>query len=265
MDVIVEGQITKEEGIADILQTVLDLKSVFNPVLRITCSETSLQGRICFCRGGFMLGGQINNTAESGWDAIRKLLQVKDGSYAILEPETDNVPELNQSLWIKVERVLPMLRNLPQSVDVLLYADTTGKPKSTAVMPAFDKTQLENKITQASASSTNLKPTSMAKPNVSSSSLKPTVSTNQVSPVKREEKIVNPALNNYQAKDNFKYSLTSQVSPMALAWIIGGFVLIFFMMVIVNTLQHSLGESSVADLQNALSKNKAVHMNTISR
>ncbi len=209
MDVIVEGKITKDEGIKEVLQTVLDLKQVFNPVLRITQDDGLLEGRIGFCRGGFILGGEVSNK-ENGWTAIKSLLEIKEGNYAILEPKSDNVPEVNQSLWIKVERIMPLLNNLPSSPDVLLVADTTK-----GISPA--------KITVSKLDS--------IRPDVQVATPKTPVV---------EPKLVNPALNNYQVEDNFKYGSGLSLSPAAITWIIGGFLAIALAYFFVGFLAHSL-------------------------
>lgn len=123
MDVIVEGKITPEEGIDEVIQTVIDLKDVNNAILRVTCSDSDLQGRVAFSQGGYILGGQVAESGETGYAAVKKLLEVRKGNYAILDPGHTYVPEVNQSLWIKGEKVIDRLPTLPESVDDLLDAN----------------------------------------------------------------------------------------------------------------------------------------------
>ena len=86
MDIVIEGKITPDEGLGEVIQTVLDLKNVPNAVLRITSSQGDLQGRIGFAQGGFILGGKISSPEETGYPALRKLLSILNGTYAILDP-----------------------------------------------------------------------------------------------------------------------------------------------------------------------------------
>lgn len=123
MDVIVEGKITPEEGIDEVIQTVIDLKAVQHAILRVTCADSDLQGRVAFSQGGYILGGQVAESGETGYAAVKKLLEVRKGNYAILDPGRTYVPEVNQSLWIKGEKVIDRLPNLPESVDDLLDAN----------------------------------------------------------------------------------------------------------------------------------------------
>ena len=120
MDVIIEGKITEDEGIDEILRTCAEIKSVQTPVLRINDDASDLQGRIGFSQGGYIIGGKIVPTGENGYEAVRKLLTVSVGNYAILDPLRKHVTDVNQSLWLKVDKIVPLLPNLPESPEGLL-------------------------------------------------------------------------------------------------------------------------------------------------
>ena len=66
MDIVIEGIITKEEGMNEVIDTIIHLKSVSNALLRVSCKEEGLQGRIGFGPGGHILGGRIEETGEVG-------------------------------------------------------------------------------------------------------------------------------------------------------------------------------------------------------
>ncbi|PWT98812.1 MAG: hypothetical protein C5B53_06230 [Candidatus Melainabacteria bacterium] len=122
MDVIVEGKITAEEGVDEVLQTIIDLKTVANPVLRINCLDARFQGKIGFAQGGFILGAKIDETGELGYPAVRRLLMVRNGNYAILDPEKQVVQDINQTLWLDAEKVIQVLPDMPQLPDGLVGA-----------------------------------------------------------------------------------------------------------------------------------------------
>lgn len=119
MDIIIEGKITPEEGMSEVIQTVIDLKNLQNPILRISSADSDLQGRVSFS-SGHILGGRINNSDETGYPAIRKLLSITDGNYAILDPGRQHITDVNQTLWIEAHKVVQMLPNLPQTPEVLM-------------------------------------------------------------------------------------------------------------------------------------------------
>ncbi len=120
MDVIIEGKITKEEGIDEVLRTCAEIKSVKTPILRINDNGSELQGQIAFSQGGYIIGGKVNQTGEVGYSAIRRLLTIADGNYAILDPLRKHITDVNQSLWIKVDKLVPLLPNLPENPEGLL-------------------------------------------------------------------------------------------------------------------------------------------------
>lgn len=120
MDVIIEGKITQDEGIDEVLRTCSEIKSVTTPILRINENGSELQGQIAFSQGGYIIGGKITQTGEIGYPAVRQLLSINDGNYAILDPLRKHITDVNQSLWLKVEKLIPLLPNLPESPDGLL-------------------------------------------------------------------------------------------------------------------------------------------------
>ena len=120
MDVIIEGKITEDERIDEILRTCAEIKSVQTPVLRINDDTSGLQGRIGFSQGGYIIGGKIVPSGENGYEAVRKLLRVTAGNYAILDPLKKHITDVNQSLWLKVDKVVPLLPNLPENPEGLV-------------------------------------------------------------------------------------------------------------------------------------------------
>jgi hypothetical protein len=120
VDVVIEGKITPEEGMSEIVQMVVDLKTVSNPVLRVS-SAGSLEGKIGFGRGGtFIIGGKVTASDETGYPAVRKLLAIKEGTFAILDPGRTQLADVNQTLWLKSQKVLQFLPNLPESPEIFL-------------------------------------------------------------------------------------------------------------------------------------------------
>jgi hypothetical protein len=120
VDVVVEGKINQDESMREVVQAVLELKTLANPVLRITDEDSDLQGRIAFAQGGYIIGGRVNNTEEIGYDAVRRLLSIRNGNYAVLDPGRNQFTDINQTLWLLASRVIDVLPNLPASPDSLL-------------------------------------------------------------------------------------------------------------------------------------------------
>jgi hypothetical protein len=126
VDIVVEGKIDPEGGMREVLETILRLNSLQNGLLRISSSDRTLSGRIAFSQNGYILGGKLDDPGEIGYLAIRKLLSVKEGNYAVLDSGRTHVPEVNQTLWISVEQILPSLSNLPESPDQFIEGDLSA-------------------------------------------------------------------------------------------------------------------------------------------
>jgi hypothetical protein len=141
VDVIVEGHINSEEPMADVINSVVALKSCQTPVLRVNAADSDLQGRLLFSQGGYIVGGKVNVTGETGWDAVRILLNIKDGNYAILDPGRKATGDLNQALWIKVENILPRLGSLGANGDEFVDKQPQRNQES-AVRPKTGQTDL---------------------------------------------------------------------------------------------------------------------------
>ncbi len=141
MDVIVEGHINKEESMADVVAQVVSIKTCQSPVLRINAAGSDMQGRLLFSPGGYIVGGKINVSGETGWDAVHKLLNVTEGNYAILDPVRKNTADINQALWIRTDKILPLLPNLPD--DEADFVDKQpNRSLESAVRPKTGQTDL---------------------------------------------------------------------------------------------------------------------------
>ncbi|CAN5612336.1 hypothetical protein BH11CYA1_BH11CYA1_38820 [soil metagenome] len=136
MDVITEGSINKDEPVADVINAVVAIKTCQTPILRINDNQSDLQGRILFSAGGFIVGARINVTGESGYAAVRKLLLVSDGNYAILDPMRKSTNELNQALWLSTSKLIALLPNLPEASQSILdthperITESAARPKT---------------------------------------------------------------------------------------------------------------------------------------
>lgn len=146
VDVVIEGKITPEEDIADVIQTVIDLKNMPNLVLRVTDEDSDLQGRVAFREGGYILGARVNNTNECGYDAIKMLLSIKTGNYAIIDPGRTPNSDTNQTLWISADKVLNLLPELPDTPDTLLGIDPASRAEQNFVHPSSTLSNLSAAI-----------------------------------------------------------------------------------------------------------------------
>ncbi len=128
MDIVIEGKIDADEGMTEVIQTVLQLKSIQHAILRIASTDNVVTGRVAFSTNGYVLGGRLDESGETGYAAIRKLFSVSSGNFAVLDPGRTHVPEVNQTLWINADKVLSRLPNLPENPEELIDGDLSALP-----------------------------------------------------------------------------------------------------------------------------------------
>lgn len=115
MDVVFEGRLTDDVQLKNVLQKVLEKRPSGNLLLRVATSARDCDGKICIVDGRFITAAIISNTRESGYPAVRKLLSIKDGNFACLRPSSDDSLSIPYSLNIELEKILPLVPDLPES------------------------------------------------------------------------------------------------------------------------------------------------------
>jgi hypothetical protein len=129
MDIILEGKIDPQEGIRDLLETILQMKSVQNSLLRITSADKTTSGRVAFSQNRYILGASADDPHETGYKAVRQLLSIKDGTYAVLDVGRTHIPEVNQTLWIDSHQLIELLPDLPESPETIMEGQLKARPE----------------------------------------------------------------------------------------------------------------------------------------
>ena len=115
MDVVFEGRLTDEVQLKNVLLKILEKRPSGNLLLRIATTERDCDGKICIVDGRFITAAIIANTRENGYPAVRRLLSVQNGNFACLRPSPDDSLSIPYSLNIELEKVIPLVPNLPES------------------------------------------------------------------------------------------------------------------------------------------------------
>lgn len=115
MDVVFEGALSKSWGMKDVLQAIHELPNVQLGLLRISCSSKSIQGKILFTRARHILGASCTEglLSDEPYDALKELLEVKEGNFAFMDISGEVLSDIDQSLFIDISRVIDCLPELP--------------------------------------------------------------------------------------------------------------------------------------------------------
>ncbi|CAN5343229.1 hypothetical protein BH10CYA1_BH10CYA1_16470 [soil metagenome] len=119
MDVVCEGRLTDEVQLKNVLLKILEKRPSGNLLLRIATTERDCDGKICIVDGRFITAAIIGNTHENGYPAVRRLLSIEHGNFACLRPSPDDSLSIPYSLNIELEKVIPLVPNLPESANGL--------------------------------------------------------------------------------------------------------------------------------------------------
>ena len=82
---------------------------------------------------------------------MRRLLMIQNGNYAILDPEKQVVPDINQTLWLDAGKVIKVLPDLPESPTSLLSGHSPAA-QSTAFVEQLEESASVSRRPQERAS-----------------------------------------------------------------------------------------------------------------
>lgn len=115
MDVVFEGRLTEEVQLKDVLLKILEKRPSGNLLLRVATAARDCDGKICVVDGRFITAAIVSNTRENGYPAVRRLLSIQNGNFACLRPSADDSLSIPYSLNIELEKVIPLVPDLPES------------------------------------------------------------------------------------------------------------------------------------------------------
>jgi hypothetical protein len=82
-------------------------------VLRIASATTGTSGRLTISESQFIVGAALSDGSEQGYEAVRRLLSLADGNFALLDLGSQAPPDFDQALCLSIARILQRFPNLP--------------------------------------------------------------------------------------------------------------------------------------------------------
>jgi hypothetical protein len=117
MEVLFQGKLSAEQEMREVLEDLLYLPEGPVGVLRISAPGDNLNGRITLYQRRYIIGATIADSAECGYDAVRKLLAVQEGNFAFME--TGEEPDkADNPMCLDLRELVPLLPNLPDTLPV---------------------------------------------------------------------------------------------------------------------------------------------------
>jgi hypothetical protein len=117
MEVLLQGKLTNDQDMREVLEDVLSLPGSTVGVFRISAPGENLNGRLVLYNRRYVIGANISDSPESGYAAVRRLLSVRDGNFAFMEshedaPQTDS----NHPVCLDLQALLEYLPELPETL-----------------------------------------------------------------------------------------------------------------------------------------------------
>ncbi|HEY9786098.1 MAG TPA: hypothetical protein V6D17_11890 [Candidatus Obscuribacterales bacterium] len=116
---IQSGKIWENRRPREVLWAIMKLRKVQHGVLQIASPKNNLKGEIGISRSIFLVGGRIENSTITGYEAIKELLLVTDGSFAYLDNGEEPLGPLDQNLKIRLTQVVNLWPELPDRIEDL--------------------------------------------------------------------------------------------------------------------------------------------------
>jgi tetratricopeptide (TPR) repeat protein len=108
------GTISKNEGLREAFEFVVLLKEVQNGILQV--SSKDINGHIGIFCAKYITGAKVADSDESGHQALKKLLSIKDGTFKFTPVEEGEISDLKQSLSIDINSLLEWSDNLADNI-----------------------------------------------------------------------------------------------------------------------------------------------------
>lgn len=109
MKEILKGTVTAQDGLREVLEIIGGLKDVNSCVLQVSLGNGA--GGLIGLRGSWHITGAMLHSGEIGRGALRKILEIRQGSFQVLDTGPEPLPPLRQGLKIALDNVLPYLPN----------------------------------------------------------------------------------------------------------------------------------------------------------
>ncbi len=121
VDVVFEGSLSRSWGMADVLQSIVDVPNVQYGLLRISSPGDSFHGKILIAECSHIVAASSSDSIEGcdAYQAVRAMIELREGSFAFLDLSPEEFEELDRSLFISLHRILELYPALPESGNLM--------------------------------------------------------------------------------------------------------------------------------------------------
>lgn len=115
MDLIFEGRLSDQVAMKDVLLRIKALPAPGLKILRINRQRDGLNGKIAIDGGKYVTAASVIDSFETGYSALRLLLSIDEGNFALLNAKPGDSIELQPNLHIEIDQLVKTMPHLPDS------------------------------------------------------------------------------------------------------------------------------------------------------
>ncbi|HEY9788574.1 MAG TPA: hypothetical protein V6D17_24510 [Candidatus Obscuribacterales bacterium] len=115
MDVIFEGRLSRNVSMKDLLARIATEPTPGIKILRITRVQDDFSGKVLISQSKYVTAASISHSGESGYSALKKLLAVSEGSFAVLRTTQHDTVDLEPMFNIELDTIVNSWPELPES------------------------------------------------------------------------------------------------------------------------------------------------------
>ncbi|HIN65776.1 MAG TPA: hypothetical protein EYM95_14135 [Candidatus Obscuribacterales bacterium] len=151
MDLIFEGRLSDQVAMKDVLLRVKNVPVPGLKILRINRQRDGLHGKIAFDGGKYVTAAYVIDSVETGYTALRLLLSIDEGNFALLNAKHGDSIELQPNLHIEIDQLIQTMPYLPDNPSKLfderaLLDKVFGQDFTLGELPALQDEEEEQPI-----------------------------------------------------------------------------------------------------------------------
>ncbi|MBX9951341.1 MAG: hypothetical protein K2Y39_19385 [Candidatus Obscuribacterales bacterium] len=151
MDLIFEGRLSDQIAMKDVLVRIKTVPVPGLKILRINRQRDGLNGKIAIDGGRYVTAASVVDSVETGYTALRLLLSVDEGNFALLNAKHGDSIELQPNLHIEIDQLIQTMPHLPDNPSRLfderaLLDKVFGQDFTLSELPALPEEKQDEQI-----------------------------------------------------------------------------------------------------------------------
>ncbi|MBC8000746.1 MAG: hypothetical protein IAF58_22550, partial [Leptolyngbya sp.] len=124
------------------------MQKVESGILYINSPQSKLEGEIGVFHGIFLTGAKIAGSGECGYPAIKRLLEIEEGTFTYIDVGSRGLGDLEENLKLRITQIINLMPNLPTNIDLAMGKNTLNRIRAmdTASMTETTETAEQHKV-----------------------------------------------------------------------------------------------------------------------